>query len=50
MSSPSGPPRFGRVVTAMVTPFDNAGALPIDAAITSCTSFGPSTVTDQPVA
>ena len=28
----SAPPRFGRVVTAMVTPFDDAGALDLDAA------------------
>ena len=33
MSPLSGPPRFGRVVTAMVTPFDEAGALDVDAAI-----------------
>ena len=26
-------PRFGRVVTAMVTPFDDAGALDIDASV-----------------
>jgi 4-hydroxy-tetrahydrodipicolinate synthase len=29
----SGPPRFGRLVTAMVTPFDDEGALDVDAAI-----------------
>ena len=27
-------PRFGRVVTAMVTPFDDKGALDLDAAAT----------------
>ena len=32
--NPSGHvPRFGRVVTAMVTPFDDAGALDLDAAV-----------------
>src|ERR1700679_330309 len=34
MSTPSDLPRFGRVITAMVTPFDDEGALDIDAAIT----------------
>ena len=33
MSPQSDSPRFGRVVTAMVTPFDDAGALDLDAAI-----------------
>jgi 4-hydroxy-tetrahydrodipicolinate synthase len=33
MNPLSGPPRFGRVVTAMVTPFDDEGALDLDAAI-----------------
>lgn len=33
MSSPSGP-RFGSVVTAMVTPFDDAGELDLDGAAT----------------
>jgi 4-hydroxy-tetrahydrodipicolinate synthase len=33
MSTLPDPPRFGRVVTAMVTPFDDAGALDIDAAV-----------------
>jgi len=33
MSTSPGTPRFGRVITAMVTPFDDAGALDIDAAV-----------------
>jgi 4-hydroxy-tetrahydrodipicolinate synthase len=33
MSTPPGPPRFGRVITAMVTPFDEAGALDVDGAV-----------------
>ena len=33
MSTSSGLPRFGRLVTAMVTPFDDAGALDVDAAV-----------------
>src|SRR5580698_4195022 len=33
MSPLSAAPRFGRVVTAMVTPFDDAGALDIDGAV-----------------
>ncbi len=33
MSPQSDSPRFGRVVTAMVTPFDDAGALDLEAAI-----------------
>src|ERR1700733_12013701 len=33
MSTTPGLPRFGRVITAMVTPFDDAGALDIDAAV-----------------
>jgi len=32
--APSGPGRFGAVVTAMVTPFDEAGALDVDGAVT----------------
>jgi 4-hydroxy-tetrahydrodipicolinate synthase len=34
MSTPPDLPRFGRVITAMVTPFDDEGALDIDAAVT----------------
>jgi 4-hydroxy-tetrahydrodipicolinate synthase len=34
MSTLSDLPRFGRVITAMVTPFDDEGALDIDAAVT----------------
>jgi 4-hydroxy-tetrahydrodipicolinate synthase len=34
MSTPSDLPRFGRVITAMVTPFDDEGALDLDAAVT----------------
>jgi 4-hydroxy-tetrahydrodipicolinate synthase len=33
MSTSPGPSRFGRVITAMVTPFDESGALDIDAAV-----------------
>src|SRR5580692_9934287 len=33
MSASAAAPRFGRVVTAMVTPFDDAGALDIAAAV-----------------
>jgi 4-hydroxy-tetrahydrodipicolinate synthase len=33
MSTASGLPRFGRLITAMVTPFDEAGALDIDDAV-----------------
>jgi len=33
MTTSPGTPRFGRVITAMVTPFDDAGALNIDAAV-----------------
>jgi 4-hydroxy-tetrahydrodipicolinate synthase len=33
MSTSSGLPRFGRLITAMVTPFDETGALDIDAAV-----------------
>ena len=33
MSPSPDPPRFGRVITAMVTPFDAAGALDLDAAV-----------------
>jgi 4-hydroxy-tetrahydrodipicolinate synthase len=33
MSTPPRPPRFGRVITAMVTPFDDTGALDLDAAV-----------------
>ncbi len=33
MTASSAAPRFGRVVTAMVTPFDDAGALDIGAAV-----------------
>ena len=33
MSPSPDPPRFGRVITAMVTPFDEAGALDLDAAV-----------------
>jgi 4-hydroxy-tetrahydrodipicolinate synthase len=33
MSTPSAPPRFGRLITAMVTPFDEAGALDLPAAV-----------------
>jgi len=33
MSPSPDPPRFGRVITAMVTPFDDAGALDLDAAV-----------------
>jgi 4-hydroxy-tetrahydrodipicolinate synthase len=33
MSTPSTPPRFGRMITAMVTPFDEAGALDLPAAV-----------------
>jgi 4-hydroxy-tetrahydrodipicolinate synthase len=33
MSTSPGTPRFGRVITAMVTPFDDAGALDIDVAV-----------------
>src|ERR1700722_2395503 len=33
MSPPTHPARFGRVVTAMVTPFDDAGALDLDGAV-----------------
>jgi 4-hydroxy-tetrahydrodipicolinate synthase len=33
MSPTPDPPRFGRVITAMVTPFDEAGALDLDAAV-----------------
>src|ERR1700728_4539621 len=33
MSTLPGTPRFGRVITAMVTPFDDAGALDLDAAV-----------------
>jgi 4-hydroxy-tetrahydrodipicolinate synthase len=33
MSTSPGTPRFGRVITAMVTPFDDAGALDVDAAV-----------------
>src|SRR5271168_4297505 len=32
-TSPHGSPRFGRVVTAMVTPFDEDGALDLAAAV-----------------
>ena len=31
--SPTQTPRFGRVITAMVTPFDEDGALDLDAAV-----------------
>jgi 4-hydroxy-tetrahydrodipicolinate synthase len=34
MSTPPDLPRFGRVITAMVTPFDDEGALDVDAAVT----------------
>ena len=33
MSPSPDPPRFGRVITAMVTPFDGTGALDLDAAV-----------------
>jgi 4-hydroxy-tetrahydrodipicolinate synthase len=33
MSTSSGLPRFGRLITAMVTPFDEAGVLDIDGAV-----------------
>ena len=33
MSPAPDPPRFGRVITAMVTPFDDAGALDLPAAV-----------------
>ena len=33
MSPAQDPPRFGRVITAMVTPFDDAGALDLPAAV-----------------
>ena len=33
MSPAPAPPRFGRVITAMVTPFDDAGALDLAAAV-----------------
>ena len=33
MTSSNAAPRFGRVITAMVTPFDDAGALDLDAAV-----------------
>jgi 4-hydroxy-tetrahydrodipicolinate synthase len=33
MSTSPGLPRFGRLITAMVTPFDETGALDIDAAV-----------------
>jgi 4-hydroxy-tetrahydrodipicolinate synthase len=33
METSQSAPRFGRVITAMVTPFDEAGALDIDAAV-----------------
>ncbi len=33
MSPAQDPPRFGRVITAMVTPFDEAGALDLPAAV-----------------
>jgi len=33
MSPPQDVPRFGRVITAMVTPFDDAGALDLPAAV-----------------
>jgi 4-hydroxy-tetrahydrodipicolinate synthase len=58
MSPQSDSPRFGRVVTAMVTPFDDAGALDLEAAIELSSwwsghgSDGPglSSATGQPVA
>lgn len=34
MIHPDGAPRFGAVVTAMVTPFDGGGALDVDGAVT----------------